>query len=500
MDDNEFREAVQRIVQWFVPLNPYSHSGSILKIEDANYAVKDGKITEELEPLYCFAVSAKRYALFNLDRERSVLRRVSAHGLGHLYRPYKEDEAPDSVADPRVSLKDLECERWHHDLWYRIVEAALGATPEQVPVDNLPGFDAPAVSRYGATTPTLLRWFKEYNRGKPYRDQVRPFGFLLSFPAPRKRMELPDARELHERREGARHWQEQWRELRGAILHEGGIRPTAEYTSEDIPRSVLRHRGLEPDVMADLFGYDYVDPFLEHVRFVSAECKGFRAAGRRRGPSARRRPVAPFNRDAREAAASCFDRLTGEPIDAGELRSYADALAQYHLSPEHKFLNGDYLDSGITQRRHVVADTIEHIGKEADRWEEQFYLGLDLDAQIEYGTASVDLNRQWVELKGRCGRLGYRELARRSGLSHTHVRRTLRSAAYPSRAFLLRLLSAVSSPTRAFDTQGEEEAAAESAPEKAHDQGDRGEAQAEDDADRQYPCRQMKQPTDAENE
>src|SRR5262249_28533707 len=38
-----------------------------------------------------------------------------------------------------------------------------------------------AASRYAATTPELLRWFKTYNQNRAYRDQVRPFGFLLAF-------------------------------------------------------------------------------------------------------------------------------------------------------------------------------------------------------------------------------------------------------------------------------------------------------------------------------
>jgi len=37
------------------------------------------------------------------------------------------------------------------------------------------------VSRYAATTTNLLRWFKEYNWGKNYREQVRPFSFLLAY-------------------------------------------------------------------------------------------------------------------------------------------------------------------------------------------------------------------------------------------------------------------------------------------------------------------------------
>ena len=38
----------------------------------------------------------------------------------------------------------------------------------------------PVASRYAATTPALLDWFKTHNRGKPYERRVRPFGFLLS--------------------------------------------------------------------------------------------------------------------------------------------------------------------------------------------------------------------------------------------------------------------------------------------------------------------------------
>ncbi len=38
----------------------------------------------------------------------------------------------------------------------------------------------PVASRYAATTPALLDWFKFYNWGKPYEKKVRPFGFLLS--------------------------------------------------------------------------------------------------------------------------------------------------------------------------------------------------------------------------------------------------------------------------------------------------------------------------------
>ena len=54
------------------------------------------------------------------------------------------------------------------------------------------------------------------------------------------------------------------------------------------------------------------------------------------------KPVAPFDRDPANAAAACFDRDTGIAIPLSVLKTYKDALAQYHLRPEHKFVNGNY--------------------------------------------------------------------------------------------------------------------------------------------------------------
>src|SRR6476660_4511968 len=54
---------VHRIVGKFKALNPYRRDiipGSVLKIEDDNYDPKTGKQRQ----LHCYAISAKRYALF----------------------------------------------------------------------------------------------------------------------------------------------------------------------------------------------------------------------------------------------------------------------------------------------------------------------------------------------------------------------------------------------------------------------------------------------------
>lgn len=85
ISDADFIGRVERIRNWFAPLNPYGSSESLLKLEDANFSTCDSKV---VEPLYCYAISSKRYALFNLDAiGRPILRKASAHGLGHLRSP-----------------------------------------------------------------------------------------------------------------------------------------------------------------------------------------------------------------------------------------------------------------------------------------------------------------------------------------------------------------------------------------------------------------------------
>ncbi len=289
LSEAEFVERTRAVVDFFEPLNPYKKSGSILKIEDTNFAPG----TEDLQPLYCFAISAKRYALFNLDkRGRPVIRKASAHGLGHFLTPYSEGDAPKSIPQPSVPLREIGVDRWHHDLWFKIVEAALGTHPNKVALDYHPTLSLPALTRFGVSSPALERWMATWNATRAYADRVKPFGFMTTFQ----------------------------------------------------PRAMQR---------------------VELVAEAEASRRG------RPSKRAQVRPIAPFNRGPAEAVASAFDRETGHPVRANQLKTYAEALAQYHLHPEDKFLGGDYWDEGRTDRRHVISIAVRLIGKEANRWEEQ---------------------------------------------------------------------------------------------------------------------------------
>ena len=152
---------VEEVRQRFAALNPYEPdavSGSVLKAEDENF----DKVTGEQRELYCYAISAKRYVMYNLDADgRPVIRKYSRHGLGHLLNP----------SDPDSREHD-----WIEEIWHYIIAAdVLGESP-QAPS----WFTRPALGRVGINDPRTLTLFAALNKGRPYAAQVKPQNFLLS--------------------------------------------------------------------------------------------------------------------------------------------------------------------------------------------------------------------------------------------------------------------------------------------------------------------------------
>ena len=136
MDQPEFFRRAQSICEWFSALNPYEKKGPIFKIEDANYPIPGSPGSpgnSQFEPLYSYCISAKRYALFNIGTAGEIIiRKASAHGLGQYLPPYEAEDAPQSIPAPAIALTDIGVDRWHYDLWYKIVQAALEGHPDQV--------------------------------------------------------------------------------------------------------------------------------------------------------------------------------------------------------------------------------------------------------------------------------------------------------------------------------------------------------------------------------
>ncbi len=174
-----FEEKVRAICDWFSCLNPYEGGGSILEFEVQNYGLGGGTVARRIEPLFCLAISAKRYALFNAS-DAPIIRKASAHGLGHLLPPYANDDAAEEDRETGVHL-------WQRDVWAAIIAAVRSDHPLKVALDWHPKLLGPAASRYAATGPNIISWFNSYNASLPYPRQVRPFNFLLWFHAKRPR-------------------------------------------------------------------------------------------------------------------------------------------------------------------------------------------------------------------------------------------------------------------------------------------------------------------------
>ena len=129
-------------------------------------------------------------------------------------------------------------------------------------------------------------------------------------------------------------------------------------------------------------------------------------------------PVQAENVD--EASRNAFDRETGLQLDPRDLKTYREALRFYHLSPESKFLGGDYIDYGRTERRHILDQRHYLHRQRANRWEEQLFVGFDETSEIDYGgePGGISLDER---LRRSCAEFGQRKTAELLGVSRSTV-------------------------------------------------------------------------------
>jgi len=157
---------VDMIRERFAKLNPYDRSavpGSILRLEERNFDP-----ARQQKQLWCWAISAKRYALFNWHEDGTVTLpgKPIEHGLGHLLNP----------VNPEDPNRD-----WIRTLWEGILTEEVLGKPYPWPQ----WLSRPAVGRVTVSSQSRLRLFDSYNEGKAYPDQIKPFNFLLiAFVAP----------------------------------------------------------------------------------------------------------------------------------------------------------------------------------------------------------------------------------------------------------------------------------------------------------------------------
>ena len=141
------------IIGFYGSLNPYKNIEHLLKLQADN--------------MLLYALSAKRYVLFKMDERGDVKindeegkEDYSLHGLGHLTNPF----------DPKIK-------NWQKRIWEDILALEFG----KVDTDSL--FDSYrssyAISQFTVSTKSLMERFAILNKGKEYRDCIKPFNFFL---------------------------------------------------------------------------------------------------------------------------------------------------------------------------------------------------------------------------------------------------------------------------------------------------------------------------------
>jgi hypothetical protein len=131
---------VDDIVRRFEALNPYNRAivpGSVLEIEAEN-CTEDG----ERRQLYCYSISAKRYALYNLnERGEPEPRKISENGSGNSGQEDEQSDDPDPLTQLRkhsehglghlLNPTDPEdgSRRWIEQLWQHILATSAPSTP-----------------------------------------------------------------------------------------------------------------------------------------------------------------------------------------------------------------------------------------------------------------------------------------------------------------------------------------------------------------------------------
>jgi hypothetical protein len=159
------RETVQEIRGRFAALTPYSFGGDLLKLEPENEPDPHAKSDPSL---YCLAISAKRYVLFNIGDDGAIIvRKFSEHGLGHLIWPGE------------VGMQEA---------WAEMIRWVRGRTKNVG--DGLNFADLPALGRFPITKPSVLKRFGNINTcidaktkkrvARPYAQQIKPFNFMLA--------------------------------------------------------------------------------------------------------------------------------------------------------------------------------------------------------------------------------------------------------------------------------------------------------------------------------
>lgn len=142
------RNTVLKISERFATLNPYSFGGTILKVEDANY--EDGDPSKAFRDLYGYAISAKRYCLFEGKHVRKIVD-AKAHGIGYLMSPVR-------------GKRDKNGDQFVVEFWQKVLQNEGLSFKRNDPE----WLDRPAMMQIPVSSPAVLGRLKEFCKPRDF--------------------------------------------------------------------------------------------------------------------------------------------------------------------------------------------------------------------------------------------------------------------------------------------------------------------------------------------
>lgn len=126
-----------------------------------------------------YAVSAKRYATYQLDKngqvdhvtgtDGKIVDLGKQHGVGYLTSPDEDRDNPDTPMDTSDRT-------WIDTLWRTVIERDLGIDADDGRVRAW--HNLATITRLSITSPYMLNQVRTLNEGKCWADQIKPFNFL----------------------------------------------------------------------------------------------------------------------------------------------------------------------------------------------------------------------------------------------------------------------------------------------------------------------------------
>ncbi len=133
------------IEEFFNVLNPYSFKTSIFKVQK--------------KKTWFYGICSKRYVLYDKEGDKITINDYKLHGLGHLKAPFENNK------------------EWHKTVWEDVLKLNYGLiTFEKIMQKYSSSY---AISQLAISNYDILKRFKNMNKNKAIKEQIKPFNFML---------------------------------------------------------------------------------------------------------------------------------------------------------------------------------------------------------------------------------------------------------------------------------------------------------------------------------